>query len=813
MKTEKRVIFTCLMLFLVISAISIQNNFQNSTDTTREDLKFRPLNLRSAGFWNNLTFIHITNLNWTVANETDWCSGSGTWGNPYLIENMIINASTSPTGCGIFIENSINVYFTIRNVTIFEGTSGIKLENTNKGTLVDNVLSDNIESGIYMVDCVNNTISGNELINNGMYGLYLFSSCLNNRIIGNIVKNDGTNFQDTGIYLANNCDDNKIFENELFDNNVHGINIENLCDINVIYNNTFKNLATFQQDYGVRLHSDCHQNNISQNLFEDLNNYAIYMVTSDQNFVSYNRIINTNYGFYVLLADQSDIISNTITGGSVAISISGSFDCNIIGNFINETTNYAIRIYTNCDGYEVYDNIFKDNNGVGIELHTQLNDNNLFYRNSFISNGVHVFDNGTANFWNNTAVGNYWDNYTGVDMNNDHIGDTPFNIPGGANSNDSLPIFDHGAPIITINSPTADEYNVTAPEFNIFVNDPYIYSMWYRINNSGKKYYFTKNGTINQDAWSALSNRNLTITFYARDIAWNLGSTSIDITKGISQSPEDPNDPDDEPPPINIVLIVVISVIVIATIVIAGILMKSLPKKGKIAKQRKLDEEQLSKAHYFKDVTSILTVLAIHNESGLCLSKFALHGGIGLDEHLFTGFISAIGSFKNELAKQMGLNVRGEGGDNVIAYNEFTITLMDGEYLRLGLVSYSSLGELVKQKCGQVLRAYESKHIDDLKNFEGEIQIFDDFKETIETGLDLHLNKKCVINIKQLNKYDASESLKTVLNEFKTKSDGFYLGEIAVTLMNKMNVSEQEAYFMLSEAYKDQIFLPTELIK
>ncbi|MFX0075144.1 MAG: hypothetical protein ACFE96_06865, partial [Candidatus Hermodarchaeota archaeon] len=102
----------------------------------------------------------------------------------------------------------------------------------------------------------------------------------------------------------------------------------------------------------------------------------------------------------------------------------------------------------------------------------------------------------------------------------------------------------------------------------------------------------------------------------------------------------------------------------------------------------------------------------------------------------------AMGSFKNELAKQMGLRVLGNGGDNVIQYNEFTITLMDGEYLRLGLVSYSSLGDLIKKRCGKVLKDYENKHINDLKNFEGEIQIFDDFEETIKWGLELNLIEK-----------------------------------------------------------------------
>ena len=114
----------------------------------------------------------------------------------------------------------------------------------------------------------------------------------------------------------------------------------------------------------------------------------------------------------------------------------------------------------------------------------------------------------------------------------------------------------------------------------------------------------------------------------------------------------------------------------------------------------------------------------------------------GLDENLFTGFISAMGSFKNELAKQMGLRVREEGGDNVIEYNEFTITIMDGEYLRLGLVSHSDLGTSIKQQCGQILRYYEIKHIDNLRNFDGEIQVFKDFEEIIHSELMNNMKKK-----------------------------------------------------------------------
>ncbi|MFX0176494.1 MAG: nitrous oxide reductase family maturation protein NosD [Candidatus Hodarchaeota archaeon] len=801
-------IFIFLMLFLIIISISTQINMKNCIETAQEDLKFRTFDLKQAGFWNNFTFIHVTDLNWTIANESDWCSGSGTWGDPYLIENMIINASDSPTGCGIWIENSVNVYFKIRNVTVFETTNGIKLENTNKGSLENNVLSNNIESGIYMINCINNTISKNQLINNGMYGIYLSSNCSNNKIVGNAVKDNGASFGDAGIYLTILCNDNEIRENNIYDNYVYGINLENSCEGNLIYNNTLKNIVSNQQDYGIRLYSACHQNNVSRNLFENLDNYAIYLVTSDGTSISNNQIIDISTGMWILLADQSDITSNSISGGSLGISISGCYENNINGNFINNTTNYAIRIYTNCDDNEFYDNIIKDNNGIGVELVEPLNDNNIFYRNSFISNAVNVFDNGTANFWNNSMIGNYWDNYTGVDLNNDHIGDSPYSIPGGANSNDSLPIVDHAPPTITIYTPTSSEYGTNAPEFNIFVNETYVYSMWYTINNSGTKYYFTENGTIDQCAWNVLSDGNVVIAFHARDIAWKTGSNSVFLVKDTSQTPDGPQNPDNGSPSLEIIVIIVISVIVILVIAIAGIVTRGALNKGKIKKSRKLNEEQLSEAHYFKDITSIITILAIHNESGLCLSKIALHGGIGLDENLFTGFISAIGNFKNELANQMGLQVRGVGGDNIIQYNEFTITLMDGEYLRLGLVSYNSLGDSIKEQCGQVLRAYENKHVNDLKNFDGELKTFDDFKETIEKGLEMNLNRKCIINVKELNNYDAHESFITILNDLNSRSDGFYPAEIAFTLVQEMNISDQEANLMVYEAYKNQIFLP-----
>ena len=92
--------------------------------------------------------------------------------------------------------------------------------------------------------------------------------------------------------------------------------------------------------------------------------------------------------------------------------------------------------------------------------------------------------------------------------------------------------------------------------------------------------------------------------------------------------------------------------------------------------------------------------------------------------------------------------------------------------------------------------------------YDGEIHIFGDFEEIIETGLDMNLNKKCTINVKQLNKYDAPESLITILNDLNSRSEGFYPAEITSTLVQELKISDQEANFMVFEAYKNKLFSP-----
>ncbi|RLF59113.1 MAG: hypothetical protein DRN27_03535 [Thermoplasmata archaeon] len=84
----------------------------------------------------------------------------------------------------------------------------------------------------------------------------------------------------------------------------------------------------------------------------------------------------------------------------------------------------------------------------------------MIYHNNLIDNFRNTHDWGT-NIWHNSSLmqGNYYSDYTGVDANEDGIGDIPYNISGGSNQ-DLYPlmnsityedilqnIFDRGFPI------------------------------------------------------------------------------------------------------------------------------------------------------------------------------------------------------------------------------------------------------------------------------------------------------------------------------------------------------------------------------
>ncbi|MFX1587843.1 MAG: NosD domain-containing protein [Promethearchaeota archaeon] len=98
---------------------------------------------------------------------------------------------------------------------------------------------------------------------------------------------------------------------------------------------------------------------------------------------------------------------------------------------------YGILVDGLSKNNSVHSNIIRDNILFGVGINSEYN---RIYQNCFINNGLHAIDDGANNSWDYLEQGNYWDNYTGADNDQNGIGDIPYNITGLARSKDNYPL-------------------------------------------------------------------------------------------------------------------------------------------------------------------------------------------------------------------------------------------------------------------------------------------------------------------------------------------------------------------------------------
>ncbi|MHA1197017.1 MAG: right-handed parallel beta-helix repeat-containing protein, partial [Promethearchaeota archaeon] len=515
---------------------------------------------RTAGFW-DLTGTPIViddfdpSKNWTyTALHYDWCSGSGTFTDPYVIENVTINGKNS-SSC-ITILNS-DAYFIIRNCTLYNSSNndaGIYLYHTNNGKIIDNYCYGN-SNGIELYRSNNNIIIGNIANNNTYYGVALSHSSNNNTIIGNTA-----NYNTHGITIPFDCFNNTLSGNKLMlngfsisgcqemmtsqkidttnlvngkpfyyyvnkvglkssaffntgqiylvncnDSKIEGVNVSYASfGISLYYsnNNTIFECIANNNEYGITL-TESNNNTLLRNVITHNLGGVLFQYSSGENTFSDNEICDADHGIVILSSNNNTFSQNTIRNNKIGIFISFSSNNNTF-----------------------FENKIQSNNEWGVYISN--GPHNLFYKNSFIKNMIHAFDYDNNNFWNNSEIGNYWDNYTGIDSNDDGIGDTPYIFNGGT---DNLPIVDNDLPNIKINLPKMnDVFGANPPNFIVEINDLLLDSMWYSLNH-GKNITFLSNNTIEQSEWNNLPDGSVTLTFYANDTSGNVAFSEVIIQK------------------------------------------------------------------------------------------------------------------------------------------------------------------------------------------------------------------------------------------------------------------------------------------
>jgi len=521
--------------------------------------------------------------NWTWAEGQPWCSGTGTYLDPYILENLKISGFGTDK-YGIDIRNS-NVFFIIQECQIYNSEeAGIYFDKVNNSRLINNNCSHNDE-GIYVEYSNNITIFNNIANNNTSNGIYVsYSNSINitgNTINNNcedgiskqscnfcfIIENVGTGNNERGIYL-DECFNNSLSENDV-NNNDNGIYLTD-SDFNRIIGNS----ACNNSDSGIQIMSDSNNNTISGNIADNNDENGIHLEYCDNNtFLENTANNNEYYGICLDGCDYTIISGNTANNNDdTGIYFESSDDYNTIsGNTISNNVVSGIYFYDSDNYYNIISgNIIKNNNH-GINIGGDC-DNNSIYGNFFLKNGKHALDNGTNNNWNSITIGNYWDNHTSPDTTpQDGIVDDPYMYIGGsAGSMDYLPIAEDGVPSITISSPApGNSFGDAAPSFTVIITDDYLDEMWYTVDGGVTNYTFTENVTIDQSAWDALSDGTITLTFYASDIPGNIGSADVIITKNPSSGGP------------NIILIfTIVAISVVGGVVVIGVVYMFMKKRG-----------------------------------------------------------------------------------------------------------------------------------------------------------------------------------------------------------------------------------------
>jgi parallel beta-helix repeat protein len=240
----------------------------------------------------------------------------------------------------------------------------------------------------------------------------------------------------------------------------------------------------------------------------------------------------SNHGINIYNTTLSNISRTTIFNcTSSGIYLQNSTNLYIYNNIINHTGNTGINLTELSNNNMIKNNTFTHNS---ISINVTFSENNTFYNNTFFNSTIYHVNDNSINNWNTTTYGNYWDDYTGTDANNDNLGDSPYFISGGSNSDEKpLGFF---VPIVNFSyeptSPTTANtiiFTDNSSDPNNINNDLLIYNWNFGDGNTSTNqnpthsysddgmYLVTLNVTNSYQQWNS-TNQTITVT--------NLGPTS-----------------------------------------------------------------------------------------------------------------------------------------------------------------------------------------------------------------------------------------------------------------------------------------------
>jgi len=326
----------------------------------------------------------------------------------------------------VVIDKAVSLLGEDKDTTVIDGNYSGKVVEINSDNVVINGFSifshgkEWHDSGLYLIGN-NCTISGNKVITNTTQDSFLIQESLPDAETK--IKAIGPP-RTYGILLDSSCN-NHISDNYVVDRIVWDIH-DPMSPIS----------------YGVGLIFDSNNNSILNNNMLACSAGGLFLeYRSNDNEIRDNCLVGDGIGVHSYLDCTNNIMSNNyIEGNNRGICIYGSYNESVINNSL---INNDYGIWLEYDGgHLVINNDIVDSSVCGINIpQTSQGWYNTVYHNNFVNDSqqVLIYEK-SSNIWDDgyPSGGNYWSDYTGVDLDRDGIGDTEYVID--ANNTDHYPL-------------------------------------------------------------------------------------------------------------------------------------------------------------------------------------------------------------------------------------------------------------------------------------------------------------------------------------------------------------------------------------